>query len=191
MLLRRISVLRHAARVAIACAPAADYGRVKASGVHEVEDGAWIGRVGAATFRWDGARDAVADGRGALRQDLALDAGDQHDLTLVLATGDPGPAPKPGALWAATAAAWRAAVPPVEAALAPRDARHACAVLHGLTSPGGGGMVAAASMSLPERADAGRSYDYRYAWVRDQSDGGRGGSRVPAGWSCSTVRWRF
>ena len=37
----------------------------------------------------------------------------------------------------------------------------------GLTSRGGG-MVAAATMSLPERAKAGRNYDYRYVWIRDQ-----------------------
>ena len=29
-------------------------------------------------------------------------------------------------------------------------------------------MVAAATMSLPERAQQGRNYDYRYAWIRDQ-----------------------
>jgi len=29
-------------------------------------------------------------------------------------------------------------------------------------------MVAAATTSLPERADAGRNYDYRYVWIRDQ-----------------------
>jgi GH15 family glucan-1,4-alpha-glucosidase len=29
-------------------------------------------------------------------------------------------------------------------------------------------MVAAATMSLPERARAGRNYDYRYVWIRDQ-----------------------
>jgi len=29
-------------------------------------------------------------------------------------------------------------------------------------------MVAAATMSLPERADTGRNYDYRYVWMRDQ-----------------------
>ena len=51
--------------------------------------------------------------------------------------------------------------------LAQRDARHAYAVLSGLTSVGGG-MVAAATTSLPERARAGRNYDYRYVWIRDQ-----------------------
>ena len=34
-------------------------------------------------------------------------------------------------------------------------------------------MVAAATMSLPERADAGRNYDYRYAWIRDQCYAGQ------------------
>src|SRR5205823_3083747 len=48
-----------------------------------------------------------------------------------------------------------------------RDARHAYAVLRGLTSAAGG-MVAAATTSLPERAAQGRNYDYRYVWIRDQ-----------------------
>ena len=34
-------------------------------------------------------------------------------------------------------------------------------------------MVAAATMSLPERAEAGRNYDYRYAWIRDQCYAGQ------------------
>jgi GH15 family glucan-1,4-alpha-glucosidase len=51
--------------------------------------------------------------------------------------------------------------------IAARDARHAYAILRGLTA-GSGAMVAAATTSLPERLEAGRSYDYRYAWIRDQ-----------------------
>src|SRR5699024_1765538 len=47
-----------------------------------------------------------------------------------------------------------------------------CAVLRGLTSSHGG-MVAAATTSLPERSAAGRNYDYRYAWIRDQSYAGQ------------------
>jgi GH15 family glucan-1,4-alpha-glucosidase len=34
-------------------------------------------------------------------------------------------------------------------------------------------MVAAATTSLPERAEAGRNYDYRYAWIRDQCYAGQ------------------
>ena len=55
---------------------------------------------------------------------------------------------------------------------AARDTRHAYAVLRGLTSSGGG-MVAAATMSLPERAAQGRNYDYRYVWIRDQCYAGQ------------------
>ena len=43
-------------------------------------------------------------------------------------------------------------------------------------------MVAAATMCLPERAEEGRNYDYRYAWIRDQCyrrPGGRRGRRHP------------
>ena len=41
-----------------------------------------------------------------------------------------------------------------------------------------GAMVAAATMSLPERADQGRNYDYRYAWIRDQCFAGRPAPRA-------------
>ena len=34
-------------------------------------------------------------------------------------------------------------------------------------------MVAAATTSLPERAETGRNYDYRYAWIRDQCYAGQ------------------
>ena len=44
--------------------------------------------------------------------------------------------------------------------------------MRGLTSAGGG-MVAAATTSLPERAEQGRNYDYRYAWIRDQAYAGQ------------------
>jgi alpha,alpha-trehalase len=44
--------------------------------------------------------------------------------------------------------------------------------MSGLTSADGG-MVAAATMALPERADQGRNYDYRYAWIRDQAFAGQ------------------
>ncbi|WP_434099493.1 glycoside hydrolase family 15 protein [Streptomyces sviceus] len=32
-------------------------------------------------------------------------------------------------------------------------------------------MVAAATTSLPERAEEGRNYDYRYVWIRDRGTG--------------------
>ena len=68
-------------------------------------------------------------------------------------------------------------MPELSRTVAPRDARHACAVLSGLTSETGA-MVAAATTSLPERAREGRSYDYRYAWVRDQCYAGEAAARA-------------
>ncbi len=86
---------------------------------------------------------------------------------LEVSTDSERPRLDPGDLWAATEREWRRAVPDCSALAAPRDARHAYAVLRGLTSSAGG-MVAAVTTSLPERANTGRSYDYRFAWLRDQ-----------------------
>jgi GH15 family glucan-1,4-alpha-glucosidase len=86
--------------------------------------------------------------------------------------GDGEPPPRPEAAWSATEAEWSQRLPHLGSTTAPRDARHAYAVLSGLTSAGGG-MVAAATMSLPERARQGRNYDYRYVWIRDQCFAGQ------------------
>ncbi|HLH47247.1 MAG TPA: glycoside hydrolase family 15 protein, partial [Acidimicrobiales bacterium] len=141
---------------------------------HRADDGTWTGRSGPVHFRWSGADRAVRRGRGPLETEIRLEAGQSHDLVLELGTERPdGPAPDPGVAWSETRTAWARAVPHLgDDVLAPRDARAAMAVLTGLTSTDGG-MAAAATMSLPERAGAGRNYDYRYAWIRDQCYAGR------------------
>jgi alpha,alpha-trehalase len=173
VVLRRVVALQGEASVDVVLRPRAGYGRLPARDLHLDEDGSWTGRAGELHMRWIGAPGArVADDGLGLR--LNLQEGEAHDLVLVL---DCGPAAPPAqaanALWAATEAHWRARVPPLEQiGSARRDARHALAVLAGLTSAGGG-MVAAATTSLPERASRGRSYDYRYVWIRDQCYAGQ------------------
>ncbi len=80
--------------------------------------------------------------------------------------------PDPAKAWRATEEAWSRAVPPLSDTLDPKGAALAYAVMRGLTSSGGG-MVAAATTSLPERAEQGRNYDYRYVWIRDQAYAGQ------------------
>jgi GH15 family glucan-1,4-alpha-glucosidase len=166
VLLRRIEALRGAARVRVVLDPRADWGR---SGMSHLErhGGHWTATCGPLALRWLGGEQAeVREGR--LECVLELAEGARHDLLLELSTGalDDAP-PLPSTAWDATAAAWARDVPELNGVIGQRDARHAYAVLRGLTSASGG-MVAAATTSLPERAGTGRNYDYRYVWIRDQ-----------------------
>ncbi|MGW5415107.1 glycoside hydrolase family 15 protein [Actinomadura geliboluensis] len=134
----------------------------------------WTARAGGARIRWRGAGEALvregADGGAVLAVTFDLAEGESRDLVLEIAAESAGEPPAdldPGALWEATERDWRAAVPSCDDTAAPRDARLAYGVLTGLTSAAGG-MAAAATTALPERADEGRNFDYRYAWIRDQ-----------------------
>ena len=109
-----------------------------------------------------------------------MPAGGHHDLILEISDQAlPDRPPDPDAAWEATDTAWAAAVPDLHNCLEPRDARRSYAVLRGLTSASGG-MVAAATTSLPERAEAGRNYDYRYVWIRDQCYAGQAAAAAGA-----------
>jgi hypothetical protein len=167
VVLRQITALKGPAKVRVVLDARADFGR-RPMDQEQRHQGIWTARSGGLHLRWSGAHAATRDG-GALSFDLELDPGDHHDLVLEIGERTLSATPVDAAVaWEATEATWGRAVPELTDTVAPRDARHAYAVLRGLTSAGGG-MVAAATMCLPERAEAGRNYDYRYAWIRDQS----------------------
>jgi alpha,alpha-trehalase len=180
IVLRRVIARRGAARVAVVLDVRAGFGTSRCHDLRRGDDGTWRGRAGDVAFAWTGAATAAVDPRGgALSLTLALGEGAAHDLVLVLDARDAGAVEPADRLWRATEAAWADRVPELVCRTAARDARHAYAVMSGLTS-GSGGMVAAATTSLPERARAGRNYDYRYAWIRDQCYAGRAAARSGA-----------
>ena len=105
--------------------------------------------------------------------DLTVPAGEHRDLVLEISDQAlPERPPDADRAWAATENGWADAVPDLGNCHTPQDAQRSCAVLRGLTSRSGG-MVAAATTSLPERAETGRNYDYRYVWIRDQCYAGQ------------------
>ena len=173
VLLRRIHAVDHAAAVAVTFAPRAGYGHHELTDLHH-HRGVWTGRSGRLNVRWSGGGDARPSPEGqTLHTVVHLTAGQHHDLVLELSEDAlPHHFVNPDEVWRATETAWHDAVPTLDHVLAPRDTRRSYAVLRGLTSTGGG-MVAATTTSLPERAEAGRNYDYRYVWIRDQCYAGQ------------------
>ena len=166
VVLCRIESKRGRARVRATLDLRANFGRRAMTQVSR-NDGVWSMRSGDVHARWAGAAGARHRDGEALVFEIDVDPGEFHDLVLELRTGSPGTGPLDAQLWEATESDWHASVPPCDDTVAPRDAQLAYAVLAGLTSSAGG-MVAAATTSLPERSEAGRNYDYRYAWIRDQ-----------------------
>jgi GH15 family glucan-1,4-alpha-glucosidase len=173
ILLRRIEAVDGPASVTVTLQPRGGYDRHALTGV-QWQGTCWTARTGELRLRWkpSGRAHPQTDGHGLTMQ-IQLEQGEHRDLVLELSDQRlPDQHPDPEVAWAATEAAWRSEVPKLDHVLAPRDTRRSYAVLRGLTS-NGGGMVAAATTSLPERAEAGRNYDYRYVWIRDQCYAGQ------------------
>ncbi|RKE17503.1 glycoside hydrolase family 15 protein [Streptomyces sp. TLI_171] len=171
VLLRRILAVEGRAELAVSVHLAGGFGTSRTPPPVRDDAGRWSLRTGPLHGLLTGLPDARPGPCGGLHAVLRLPAGAQHDLVLDLGERAPDAPSDPDRAWAATEAAWAADVPG-SAAFAGlpggRDARHAHAVLTGLTGPDGG-TVAAATTSLPEQAEQGRNYDYRYVWIRDQA----------------------
>jgi GH15 family glucan-1,4-alpha-glucosidase len=168
IVLRQVRAVDAAGAVRITLRPSAEFDNQPLHDLHRHGE-VWTARCGELYLRWSGAQQAHAQLHAEqLAFELTLSTGQTHDLVLELSDRPFVDAP-PAAeeCWRATEAAWGAQVPELKAVLSPHLARHSHAVLQGLTS-NDGGMVAAATTSLPERSQADQNYDYRYVWIRDQ-----------------------
>lgn len=167
VLLRRIHAIDGQPQLRVALDVRAEFGAYAMSKI-ALADGVWTGRSGPCRFRWTGAASAKLGHDGSLQAVLDAVPGRDHDLVLELSDKElDGDVIRAEDTWHVTESAWAQAVPACADSLADVDAEVAYAVLRGLTSSDGG-MVAAATTSLPERAEQGRNYDYRYCWIRDQ-----------------------
>jgi alpha,alpha-trehalase len=184
VVLRQILARDCPAEVEVILDARAGFGRSGLRSVSRDDHNAWTGRAGDLHLRWSG---DVAEARvrrtgqaSVLSMNLTVPPGESRDLVLELSAEPLGDEPADAnSAWRTTEERWAQAVPPLDRVTATRDARQAQAVLRGLTSSTGG-MVAAATTSLPERAEQGRNYDYRYAWIRDQVYAGRAAAAAGA-----------
>jgi alpha,alpha-trehalase len=178
VVLRRVVALDSPAPMRAALDARARFGTDSMTDVHR-RGGVWTARTGSLHVRWSGI-DGVRRSGGVYTTSRTVRPGDDWDLVLEISDRPlPDQPPDPEEVWATTEKAWADAVPDLTSTIARTDACNAFTVLRGLTSASGG-MVAAATMALPERAEQGRNYDYRYVWIRDQSYAGEAAAATNA-----------
>jgi GH15 family glucan-1,4-alpha-glucosidase len=171
VLIRRIEGRHGTVRMDTELAPRPEYGRTEP---HWHADGTRVeARGGPVTLTCSGPVDWVVTG-GTARCGFAVAAGETVELRLTVGpsfrTGA-GPADPERASVADTVAGWRswAAEHSTYEGAFTDEVRRSAVVLQGLTYAPSGAVVAAATTSLPERADGDHNWDYRFAWLRDLS----------------------
>ena len=180
VLLRRIEVAEGEGCLQVVLDPRADFGRHDHDLAPSSRPDVWEGSSGPLRIRWQGVPQGARRTPDGVVGSVRLRAGQSHDLVLEMSGARlPDRPVLADDAWRATEAAWTTGAGSLRDSVAPADARHSCAVLRGLTSSTHG-MVAAATMSLPERADIDRNYDYRYAWIRDQAYAGQAAAKAGA-----------
>lgn len=115
--------------------------------------------------------DAPMEPRGLSHQcDLVVEAGDRTEFELLWHPShhEPDPPIDVDSALAETMAEWEAWAERCEyVGEWSHDVRASLSVLKGLTYRPTGGIVAAATTSLPEQVGGARNWDYRYCWLRD------------------------
>ena len=177
VLLRRIEATLGDAHVVVELDCRAEFG-ARPMTVRRSAAGVWEGHTGDLHYRWSGAPGHARLVDGKIHVAIDVPAGAHHDLVLEVARRrSTDEIPDPAREWRRTEQAWSRSRPDLSGSAAPGESRHSHAVLRGLTGSSGA-MVAAATTALPERANEGRNYDYRYAWIRDQCYAGQAAAAV-------------
>jgi GH15 family glucan-1,4-alpha-glucosidase len=180
VLLRRVVAHGADAHMLSELRPRGDYDTTAMTELHRHGE-VWTARVGDLRLRVQGLGGVRPRERGAaMVGEFTVRAGTPLDIVLEISDATlPDELPDADTAWETTRTRWASSVPDLTGTLSPSEAGHHYAVLQGLTSASSG-MVAAATTSLPERAEAGRNYDYRYAWIRDQCYAGEAVATIGA-----------
>lgn len=170
---RRIRAVSGTAKVSVYLRPASGFTGNTLSKAQLDDNGIWHGQVDDLYLRWQGAENATQADDGGLQFELQLAEGQEQLFTLELSRKPlPTHPVTPEEVPKSTRWNWQRTVANIPRPDRSDDIRQSYAVLTGMTSQDNG-MVAAATMSLPEREHAHRDYDYRYCWIRDQCYAGQ------------------
>lgn len=167
VILRKVRAVSNTARLSVSLRLASGFDQQALTDL-QMKDGVWQGNLNDLKMRWQGAPEAKVGHEGELVFDLELPEGQERLFVLEIGRGNlPTVAADGENLLEETRIAWQRVVSSLPRPGNSDDIRQSYAVLAGLTSHTHG-MVAAATMSLPEHEKGYRNYDYRYVWIRDQ-----------------------